>query len=124
MQVKIIEIKYSEAKKFSFHSWKWGIGEKNGGRANWQNKDDRPMTSCQGIQSVYKSNMYTFYTPGCTSLYPFPFNTKYVHPLYAQKERECTTKANWKCELENVWTDLLAGEYYFSTGLKWWDKCW
>jgi hypothetical protein len=48
------------------------------------------MTSCQGIQKVYKKNIYTLCTPGCTSLYPLSFNTKYVHPLYAQKGRECT----------------------------------
>jgi hypothetical protein len=49
------------------------------------------MTSCQGIQKVYKKNMYTLCTPGCTSLYPLSFNTKYVHPLYAQKGRECVS---------------------------------
>jgi hypothetical protein len=63
------------------------------------------MTSCQGIQKVYKKNMYTLCTPGCTSLYPLSFNTKYVHPLYAQKGRECkfffvlvnqSNRINWK----------------------------
>ena len=63
------------------------MGEKNGGRANLIKQ--RRYDLVPGIQKVYKKNMYTLCTPGCTSLYPLSFNTKYVHPLYAQKGREC-----------------------------------
>ncbi len=79
---------------FHFHSWKWGMGEKNGGRANLikQRRYDLVPGYTKGVQK----NMYTLCTPGCTSLYPLSFNTKYVHPLYAQKGRECMFGGNFK----------------------------
>jgi hypothetical protein len=47
--------------------------------------------------------MYTFCIPGCTSLYPLSFNTKYVglHPLHTKKGRECIEYLNWPFSLRD-----------------------
>ncbi len=46
---------------FHFHSWKWGMGEKNGGRANLikQRRYDLVPGYTKGAQKKYVHLMYT-----------------------------------------------------------------
>ena len=69
------------------------------------------MTSCQGIQKVYKKNMYTLCTPGCTSLYPLSFNSS-MYTLCTPKKDESVTFVYYlgKLELKRDDTKKSRGE--------------
>jgi hypothetical protein len=61
-EVKVKRDKIEGREKFfHFHSWKWGMGEKNGGRANLIKQ--RRYDLVPGIQKVYTPSMYTLCTP-------------------------------------------------------------
>ncbi len=81
------------------------MGEKNDGRANLIKQ--RRLTSCQGIQKVYKKNMYTLCTvhPGVQACTHFHL-TPSMYTLCTPKKDESVEKTDY--------SPIISINYWFS----------